>query len=116
MRKQGSDNTHRDFRVRQSVVLRALKWLKQNNKYYHGIEINHAALGQLPADGDLTGIRTMQDAFMDKEDYQYKDDDNPNGTVTFVPVSARKMREEEAVKKSVQEHVSRSGGALAIEK
>ena len=64
VRKQGSDNTHRDFRVRQSVVLRALKWLKQNNQYYHDIEINHAALSQLPADGDLTGIRTMQDTFM----------------------------------------------------
>ena len=26
VRKQGSDNTHCDFRVRQSVVLRVLKW------------------------------------------------------------------------------------------
>ena len=100
VRKEESDNTHRDFRVRQSVMLRALKWLKQN-KYYHDNEINHAALSQLLADGDLTGIRTMQDTLMDEEDH--KDDDNPNGIVTFVPVAARKMTEQEAVRKSVQE-------------
>ena len=34
VRKDGSDSTHRDFRVRKAVVLKALLWLKQHNKYY----------------------------------------------------------------------------------
>ena len=32
--------THYDFRVRKSVVLCALRWLKNNNKYYHEIKID----------------------------------------------------------------------------
>ena len=51
VRKEGSQNSHRDFRVRKSVVQRALMWLKRNNKYYHSIDIDVAALNQLPDDG-----------------------------------------------------------------
>ena len=34
VRKEGAANSHRDFRVRRAVVLRALQWLVANNKYY----------------------------------------------------------------------------------
>ena len=51
VRKEGSQNSHRDFRVRKSVVQRALLWLKANNKYYRSIDIDLAALNQLPDDG-----------------------------------------------------------------
>ena len=51
VRKEGSHNSHRDFRVRKSVVQRALMWLKRNNKYYQSIDIDVAALNQLPDDG-----------------------------------------------------------------
>ena len=51
VRKEGSQNSHRDFRVRRSAVQRALLWLKENNKYYHTIAIDIAALNQLPDDG-----------------------------------------------------------------
>lgn len=51
VRKENSDNSHRDFRVRKSVVQSALLWLKANNKYYHSIDIDLAALNQLPDDG-----------------------------------------------------------------
>ena len=34
VRKEGTNSTHQDFRVRLSVVLPALKWLMQHNKYY----------------------------------------------------------------------------------
>ena len=37
----GSDSTHRDFRVKKSVVLNALFWLKQYNKYYRKIDIDY---------------------------------------------------------------------------
>ena len=52
VRKEGSDNTHCDFRVRKLVVLRALKWLNQH-KFYRNIEINQDALDQLPEDEAL---------------------------------------------------------------
>ena len=40
VRKEGSQNSHRDFRVRKSVVQCALLWLKANNKYYRSIDID----------------------------------------------------------------------------
>ena len=51
VRKEGSQNSHRDFRVRRSAVQHALLWLKENNKYYRTIDIDIAALNQLPDDG-----------------------------------------------------------------
>ncbi len=51
VRKEGSVNSHRDFRVRKSVVHNALLWLNQNNKYYRSIDIDLTALNQLPDDG-----------------------------------------------------------------
>ena len=51
VRKEGSNDSHRDFKVRKSVVLNALMWLKENNKYYRSIDIDLAALNQLPEDG-----------------------------------------------------------------
>ena len=37
VRKEGASDSHRDFRVRKSVVLVALQWLIINNKYYHSV-------------------------------------------------------------------------------
>ena len=54
VRKKGSNNTHRDFRVRRMVVQHAFQWLKRNNKYYRNISLDTFALSQLPDDGDLT--------------------------------------------------------------
>ena len=60
VRKDGSDSTHRDFKVRKAVVLKALLWLKQH-KYNRKIEIDYNALNDLPEDGnlpDLSGIKS----------------------------------------------------------
>ena len=59
VRKEGAAESHRDFRVRRSVVLAALQWLKTNNKYYHSITIDHLAVAQLPEDGDVTGLHAV---------------------------------------------------------
>ena len=37
VRKGGVNQTHRDFRVRQAVVHRALQWLVTHNQYYRAI-------------------------------------------------------------------------------
>ena len=59
VRKEGATQSHRDFRVRRSVVLRALQWLLVNNTYYRNIYIDPDALALLPEDGNLAGLRSM---------------------------------------------------------
>ena len=58
VRKEGSNQSHRDFRVRKSIVLRALQWLVANNIYYRNIRIDPDALAlrMLPEDGDIKGL------------------------------------------------------------
>ena len=61
VRKEGAVDSHKDFRVRRSVVLMALQWLVQNNIYYHDVTIDHSVLALLPVDGELTtNLRTMR--------------------------------------------------------
>ena len=70
VRKEGSQNSHKDFRVRRSVVENALRWLKDHNKYYRNIDIDLAALSQLPDDGALTGqcgVEMLDDAEAEEE-------------------------------------------------
>ena len=49
-------HSHRDFRVRRSVVRRALNWLVTHNQYYRSnhVHIDVNALEQLPHDGNLS--------------------------------------------------------------
>ena len=56
VRKEGATQSHRDFRVRRSVVLGALQWLIENNKYYRSVTIDSDALALLPEDGDISGL------------------------------------------------------------
>ena len=58
VRKEGAVESHKDFRVRRSVMLRALQWPVVNNNYYHDVTINHNALALLPTDEDLTDLLT----------------------------------------------------------
>ena len=106
VRKEGSDNTHCDFRVRKLVVLRALKWLKQHNKFYRNIEINQDALDQLSEDGSLSSLREVEMDADDELELRTTDDPNIQDSATFVPVMVRKMTEEESIRKSVQDRQS----------
>ena len=56
VRKEGATESHHDFRVRRSVVLRSLQWLLTNNIYYRNVCIDSDALALLPEDGNLTGL------------------------------------------------------------
>ena len=104
VRKDGSDSTHRDFRVRKAVVLKALLWLKQHNKYYRKIDIDYNALNDLPEDGnlpDLSGIKYS--SVIEKESSLQDTDEDAYDAESFVPIAAQKLTEIEAVKKSIQE-------------
>ena len=61
VRKEGASQSHWDFRVRRSVVHRALQWLITNNKYYRAlnVRIDANALVQLPQDGNLSQLTSV---------------------------------------------------------
>ncbi len=106
VRKHGSDNTHKDFRVRRSVVLHALLWLKQHNKYYRDVTIDMEEVEQLPIDGNLSNITTIEDAAIKIEDkcqQQEQTDESYQELGSFVPITVQKGTEEETVKKSINE-------------
>ena len=60
VRRQGKDDTHKDFRVRRHHVERALRWLKEYNPAYSDIVIDRARLENLPEDGELPNLRTVE--------------------------------------------------------
>ena len=90
VRKDGSDSTHRDFKVRKAVVLKALLWLKQHNKYNRKIEIDYNALNDLPEDGnlpDLSGIKSS--SVIEKESSLQDTDEDAHDTESFDPIAAQ---------------------------
>ena len=60
VRRQGKDDTHKDFRVRRYRVERALRFLKDNNLAYSDIVIDGARIENLPEDGELPNLRTVE--------------------------------------------------------
>ena len=58
---EGAVHSHRDFRVRKSVVHRALNWLVTHNQYYRSnhVHIDVNALEQLPHDGKLSQLTSI---------------------------------------------------------
>ena len=56
---RGAAGPHKDFKVRRSRVLQALQWLMENNTYFRGISLDHAALAQLPENGELPGLSAV---------------------------------------------------------
>ena len=89
VRKEGATESHHDFRVRRSVVLRALQWLLANNIYYRNVHIDSDALALLPEDGDLTGLcsTTLESSNDDQELSPPQDVDPYDAHLarTFVP-------------------------------
>ena len=48
IRRHGTENTHRDCRVRREKALQAITWLKENNPFYANIAIDYESLERLP--------------------------------------------------------------------
>ena len=114
VRKEGANQSHRDFRVRRSRVLSALQWLQTNNVYYHNININPDALILLPEDGDLSGLTSVTidpTASHEISPQEHGDTCDDHLTRTFVPISMRALTEQETIRQSVQQrqqHTSHS--------
>lgn len=60
VRRQGKDDTHKDFRVRRHQVEEALCRLKDNNPAYSDLVIDSARIWNLPEDGELPNLRTVE--------------------------------------------------------
>lgn len=59
VRRQGRNDSSKQFLVRRIKVQRALEWLKMNNPAYHDITISIARLEMLPENGELHDICTV---------------------------------------------------------
>ena len=120
VRKEGANQTHRDFRVRRGVVQRALQWLVSHNKYYHalGVTIDTTALAQLPQDGNISHlVSVIEDSSSPDSStnsgtspdtpasdsssttYTAAEDDSHDDSLpqSFVPIAAPSMTEQESV-------------------
>ena len=94
--RKNSEQSHRDFHVRRSVVQQALTWLLNNNRYYqaNAVHINEEALQQLPEDGDLSNLTSLPMSNLQSESLQ---DDlyGAHLSTSFVP-NATQQRTEHA--------------------
>ena len=118
---EGAVRSHRDFRIRRSVVHRALNWLVTHNQYYRSnhVHIDVNALDQLPHDGNLSQLTaiTVENAITEPPatntpatgphvaDTPASSEDPYSAHLpqSFVPIDTRSMTEQEAVHQSVQE-------------
>ncbi len=102
VRKQGAKNTHHDFRVRKLVVLHALQWLLNNNKYYRNINLDMRAIDLLLHDGDITDKCTevLDDSSLEQHASNNTEESLPS-LGSFIPVVARNSTEESTIKKNL---------------
>ena len=120
VKKEGANQTHRDFRVRRGVVHRALQWLVTHNQYYRalGVTIDTTSLEQLPQDGNVSELVSVTESSQNSStsistgdtnttsetqgvaEEQLYDEDLPQ---SFVPVAVPSMTEQEAVQQTVEQ-------------
>ena len=118
---EGAVHSHRDFRVRRSVVHRALNWLVTHNQYYRSnhVHIDVNALEQLPHDENLSQLTaiTVESAITEPPATNtpvtgspvadtpatFEDPYSAHLPQSFVPFATQSMTEQEAVHQSVQE-------------
>ena len=111
VRKETSNQSHHDFRVRRAVVDQALQWLIAHNIYYRAnhIRFNQEALAHLPQDGCLSNIRSVvldSSTSVEPDSSTSEDLYDAHLPQSFVPSTVPSMTEQEAVCHSVQERQS----------
>jgi hypothetical protein len=72
-RKQGENDTSKEFNVRRYKIQHALIWLKENNSVYSDIIISQDRINVLPLDGELEDISTLEY----REETQHFNDQGP---------------------------------------
>ena len=107
--RKEQDQSHRDFRVRRTVVQEALEWLLQNNKYYqtNHVHLNQEVLQQLPENGNICELTLLQLEETTEGDPS-QDLYRAHLPSSFVPNAVQHQTEQETVRRSIQE---RQGGS-----
>ena len=116
--RKENEQSHRDFRVRRAVVQEALEWLLQNNKYYRAnqVHLNEDVLQQLPENGDITELTSLQLHESTSEDpsqpNRQEDLYRAHLPSSFVPNAVQQQTEQDTVRQSIQERQSSSTSTL----
>ena len=100
IRRDGTDNTHRDCTVRREKVLQAIMWLKANNPFYADVAIDYESLQCLPQDGVPDDLPTVEDPESNEEQHaQQEDAENqiPLQNHSFLPLPQREQTEQDAI-------------------
>ena len=101
IRRHGTDNTHRDCRVRRQKVLRAIMWLKDNNPFYADVVIDFQSLERLPEDGIPADLPTVDDPqSTDQQDPQqeHAEEQIPQQSHSFLPLPQGQQPEQDAIR------------------
>ena len=106
-----TSQAHRDFRVRKTVVLQALNFLKANNVYFSNITINLENLSLLPDDSTISNqhmFTVEPDSPFSASEQSETPNDPEHITSTFIPGSYHSITEEEHIRRSLEESSSTS--------
>ena len=108
--RKDNDQSHRDFRVRRTVVQEALMWLLENNEYYRAnqVHLNQETLRQLPEDGNLTELNSLQLEDSSGQTVPREDQYNAHLPSSFVPNAVQQRTEQETVRQSIADRQSGS--------
>lgn len=117
VRKEGSNQSHRDFHVRRGVVHRALQWLVVHNMYYrsNNVTIDMNSLAQLPEDETLSNLTTISVDIPESDIPNTSEPPLPNNSSddnhfhlpqSFVPIANQSLTEQEAVQQEFQQRQS----------
>ena len=101
IRRHGTDNTHRDCRVRRQKVLQAITWLKENNPFYADIVIDYESLERLPEDGIPTDLPTVEDPQSNEQQntlQEHAEEENPQQSHSFLPLPLGQQSEQDAIR------------------
>lgn len=99
--RQGDHGTYADFRVQRDRVLSALLWLKENNRCYRDIVINHEILERLPENSmppNLLIIDEHAGENQDASEASLSDTSTDCYTHSFLPTPAQQRIEENTIR------------------
>ena len=102
VRREGSNDTHADFRVCRERVLTAIQWLQRHNPCYSDITINHTNLESLPENGIPDGLLEVEalDTSNDTDEASNGDDHDSH---SFLPLPVAQETEDVAISSTIHD-------------
>ena len=102
VRREGSNDTHADFRVCRERVLTAIQWLQQHNPCYSDITINHTNLESLPENGIPDGLLEVEalDTSNNTDEESNGDDHDSH---SFLPLPVAQETEDVAISSTIHD-------------